>query len=216
MARLRILIAEDHTVVRQGLRRILQEQPGWEVVGEAANGRDAVRQTVRLKPDVAILDIAMPQLGGIEAARQINRRVPNVQIVILSMFSEEAYILRALEAGAHGYLLKDSADEDLVRAVSEIAQGRSFFSPLVARVVLDEHVRHAAEKGATDRYDSLSEREREVFQLMAEGHTNKEIAELLCISPGTVETHRAHIMHKLDLHSRAEAVLYAVRRGVIA
>lgn len=216
MARLRIVIAEDHTVVRQGLRRILQEQPGWEVVGEVGNGREAVRQVVRLKPDVAILDIAMPQLNGIEAARQISRKVPNVQIVILSMFSEEAYILQALQAGAHGYLLKDSADEDLVRAVTEIAKGRSFFSPVVARVILDEHVRQQAEKGTSDRYDSLSEREREVFQLIAEGHSNKEIAELLCISPGTVETHRAHIMHKLDIHNRAEAVLYAVRKGVIS
>lgn len=216
MGKLRILIAEDHTVVRQGLRRILQEQPGWEVVGEGGNGREAVRQAVHLKPDVAILDIAMPQLSGIEAARQISRKVPSVQIVILSMFSEEAYILQALQAGAHGYLLKDSADQDLVRAVTEIAKGRSFFSPLVARVILDEHVRQLAEKGTADRYDSLSEREREVFQLIAEGHSNKEIAELLCISPGTVETHRAHVMHKLDLHSRAEIVLYAVRKGVIA
>lgn len=216
MGKLRIVIAEDHTVVRQGLRRILQEQPGWEVVGEVGNGREAVRQAVRLKPDVAILDIAMPQLNGIEAARQISRKVPTVQIVILSMFSEEAYILQALQAGAHGYLLKDSADQDLVRAVTEIAKGRSFFSPVVARVILDEHVRQQAEKGTSDRYDSLSEREREVFQLIAEGHSNKEIAELLCISPGTVETHRAHVMHKLNLHGRTEAVLYAVRRGIIS
>lgn len=214
--KVRILIAEDHTLVRQGLRRILEEQPGWEVAGEASNGREAVRLALQLKPDVVMMDIAMPQLNGIEAIRQITRRLPAIRIVILSMFAEEAYILQALQAGAHGYLLKDSADQELVRAIAAVSRGKSFFSPAVSRIVLDDHVRYLAEKGTTDAFDLLSEREREVFQLIAEGHSNKEVADLLFISPATVETHRAHIMEKLNVHSTAEIVLYAVRKGVIS
>ncbi len=171
---------------------------------------------MQLKPDVSILDIAMPQMNGIEAIRQISRRQPSIRFLVLSMFSEEAYILQALQAGAHGYLLKDSADQELVRAVGAVARGKSFFSPEVARVVHNDHVRYLSERGATDGFDLLSEREREVFQLIAEGHSNKEIADLLFISPATVETHRAHIMEKLDVHSTAEIVLYAVRKGVIS
>jgi len=158
----------------------------------------------------------MPMLNGIEATRQVVRRVPTVRVLILSMHSDEAYITQALQAGAKGYLLKDSADTDLIRAVTDIAAGRSFFSPAVAKIMLDDYVRHLADKGIGDRFESLSEREREIFQLIAEGHSNKEIADLLSISPTTVETHRARILQKLDLHSTAEIVLYAVRRGVIS
>ena len=215
MPRLRILLADDHTVVRQGLRKVLEERPDWEVVAEAGDGREAVRQAEALKPDIAILDVAMPLLNGIETTRQITRRVPSTRVLVLSMHADEAYVAEMLQAGASGYLLKDSADVDLIQAVSEVANGRSFFSPAIARVMLDDYVRQLAEKGVTDRYQSLSEREREIFQLIAEGKTNKEIANLLSISPSTVETHRAHIMEKLDLHSAAEIVLYAVRRGVI-
>jgi DNA-binding NarL/FixJ family response regulator len=215
MPRLRILLADDHTVVRQGLRKVLEERPEWEVVAEAGDGREAVRQAEALKPDIAILDVAMPLLNGIETTRQITRRVPSTRVLVLSMHADEAYVTQMLQAGATGYLLKDSADVDLIQAVSEVAQGRSFFSPAIARVMLDDYVRQLADKGVTDRYQSLSEREREIFQLIAEGKTNKEIASLLSISPSTVETHRAHIMEKLDLHSAAEIVLYAVRRGVI-
>lgn len=216
MAKLRILLGDDHTIVRQGLRKILEEQPDWQVVAEASDGRDAVRQTIALHPDVAILDIGMPLLNGIDATRQIVRRLPEIGILILSMHSDEAYITRALQAGARGYLLKDSADVDLIRGVSAAAAGKSFFSPVVAKVMLDDYVRHLAQKGVVDRYESLSEREREVFQLVAEGHSNKAIADLLSVSPATVETHRAHILQKLDVHNTAELVLYAVRRGVIA
>lgn len=212
---LRILMADDHTLVRQGLRKILEEVKDWEVIGEANNGREAVRQTIEKKPDVAILDVGMPQLGGIEATRQIVRRASGVRVLILSMYADEAYVTQALQAGAKGYLLKDSADTDLIRAVTAVSQDKSFFSPSVAKVMLDDYLRHLAEKGITDRYDSLSEREREVFQLIAEGKSNKEIAEILFVSPSTVETHRAHILEKLDLHGAAELVLYAVRRGVI-
>jgi two-component system response regulator NreC len=202
--------------VRHGLRKILEERRDWEVVAEAGNGREAVKQVLDLTPDVVVLDIGMPQLNGIEATRQIAKRAAGVRVLILSMHSDEAYITQALQAGAKGYLLKDSADSDLIRAVADVAAGRSFFSPAVAKVMLDDYVRHLANKGIVDRYEALSEREREIFQLIAEGNSNKEIADLLSISPATVETHRAHILQKLDLHSTAEIVLYAVRRGVIS
>ena len=215
MARIRILLADDHTVVRQGLRKLLEERPEWEVIAEVGDGREAVRLAEQHKPDVAILDVAMPLLNGIEATRQITKRLPGTRVLVLSMHADEAYVTQILQAGATGYLLKDSADVDLLKAVSEAAQGRSFFSPAIARVMLDDYVRQLADKGVTDRYESLSEREREIFQLIAEAKTNKEIAALLSVSPSTVETHRAHIMEKLDLHSAAEIVLYAVRRGVI-
>jgi two-component system, NarL family, response regulator NreC len=216
MTTLRILIADDHTIVRQGLRKILEDQPDWAVVAEAGNGREAVRQALELTPDIALLDIGMPLLNGIEAASQITRRAPQVKVVILSMHPDEAYITRALRAGAKGYLLKDSADEDLIRALSMVRQGKSFFSPAVAKVMLDDYVRHLAERGVVDRYDSLSEREREIFQLIAEGRANKDIADILCVSPNTIETHRAHIMEKLDVHSAVELVLYAVKKGLIS
>jgi DNA-binding NarL/FixJ family response regulator len=216
MGKLRIVIGDDHTLVRQGLRKILEEQPGWQVVAETGDGRQAVKETLALQPDVAILDIGMPLLTGIEATRQIVRRLPNIGVLILSMHADEAYITQALQAGARGYLLKDSADTDLIRGVGAVAAGKSFFSPAVASVMLDDYVRHLADKGIVDRYDSLSEREREIFQLVAEGHSNKEIADLLSVSPTTVETHRSHILQKLDVHNTAELVLYAVRRGVIS
>ena len=215
MGRVRILLADDHTLVRHGLRKLLEERPEWEVVAEAGDGREAVRLAEQHKPDVAILDVAMPLLNGIEATRQITRRVPGTRVLVLSMHADEAYVTQILQAGATGYLLKDSADVDLLKAVGEAAKGKSFFSPAIAKVMLDDYVRQLADKGVTDRYEALSEREREIFQLIAEARTNKEIAALLHVSPSTVETHRAHIMEKLDLHSAAEIVLYAVRRGVI-
>jgi DNA-binding NarL/FixJ family response regulator len=215
MPKLDIVVADDHTLMRQGLCKILEEQPEWRVVGQASTGREVVRVVSELQPSLAILDIGMPLLNGIEVTRQLTRRFPDLRVLILSMHAEEAYITSALEAGALGYLLKDSADVELIRAVSSVAAGKSYFSPAVARVMLDDYVRHLAQKGITDRYDSLSEREREIFQLIAEGHSNKDVADLLSISVATVETHRAHILQKLDVHSTAELVLYAVRRGVI-
>jgi two-component system response regulator NreC len=213
---LRLLIGDDHTLFRQGLMKILAERSEWTVVAEAGDGRECVRQAIALEPDVAVLDIGMPLLNGIEATRQIVRRVENIAVLILSMHADEPYILQALQAGARGYLLKDSAAQDLIRSIEIVASGKSFFSPAVSKLLLDEYVRRMAADAVTDRYQTLSEREREIFQLIAEGHTNKGIATLLSVSPTTVETHRAHILQKLDLHNTAELVLYAVRRGVIS
>lgn len=216
MNKIRIVLGDDHTLVRQGVRKILEDQPDWTVVDEASDGREAVRKTLEAKPDVAIFDIAMPVLNGMEATRQVARRAPDVRVLILSMHADEAYVVQGLQAGAKGYLLKDSADVDLVDAVTAVASGKSFFSPAVASVMLDDYVRHLSEKGVVDRYQLLSEREREVLQLVAEGRSNKETAELLCLSPATVETHRSNILQKLDVHNTAELVLFAVRRGVIS
>ena len=212
MARLRILLADDHTLIRQGLRKVLEEQPDWEVVAEAGDGREAVRRAEETQPDVAIIDVAMPLLNGIEATRQMAKRTPGVKILVLSMYADEAYVTQMLDAGAAGYLLKDSADVDLFNAVGAVARGETFFSPTIARLVDESRQRNAQH---VDRYGTLSAREREIFQLVAECRTNKEIAALLFISPSTVETHRARIMEKLDLHSAAEIALYAVRRGII-
>jgi DNA-binding NarL/FixJ family response regulator len=211
-----LLIGDDHTLVRHGLRKILEEKPEWEVVAEVGDGRDAIKLATTLKPDVAILDVGMPLLNGIDATQQIVRKVPETKVLILSMHSDEAYVTRALQAGAKGYLLKDSAGKDLIKGVEAVAAGQSFFSPAVARLMLDDYVRRVSGTGVADRYETLSEREREIFQLVAEGRTNKEVAELLSISPTTVETHRGHILQKLDIHNTAELVLYAVRRGVIS
>jgi two-component system, NarL family, response regulator NreC len=213
MAVIRILLADDHTIVRHGLRRMLEERPEWHVVAEACDGREAVKLAEQYKPDVAIIDVAMPLLNGIETTRQLVRRVPGVRVLVLSMHVDEVYVTQILKAGAAGYLLKDSADVDLFHAVTAVAQGQSFFSPAIAKLMVDEYVRPRPE--GVDRYETLSDREREIFQLIAEARTNKEIAALLGISPSTVETHRARIIQKLDLHSATQIALYAVRRGVI-
>jgi two-component system, NarL family, response regulator NreC len=216
LSKLRLLLGDDHTLMRQGLRKILEERPEWEVVAEVGDGREAVRKCVALKPDVAVVDVAMPLLNGIDATQQIVRKVPETRVLVLSMYSDEAYVTRALQAGATGYMLKDSAGKDLLKGIASVAMGQAYFSPAIARLMLDDYVRRVAGKGVVDRYETLSEREREIFQLIAEARTNKEVAELLEISPATVETHRARILQKLDIHNTAELVLYAVRRGVIS
>lgn len=213
--RVRILLADDHTIVRQGLRKVIEERADWEVVAEAGDGREAVRLAEQHHPDLAILDVAMPLLNGIEATRQITKRLPRTRVLVLSMYADEAYVTQMVQAGASGYLLKDSADVDLLKAVDETAAGRTYFSPSISRVMLDDYARQVGDTALVDRFESLSGREREIFQLIAEAKTNKEIAALLNVSPSTVETHRAHVMEKLKLHSAAEIVLYAVRRGVI-
>ena len=213
---IRILLADDHRIVRQGLRRILEETSRMEVVGEASDGREAVQMALDKEPDVIVMDVAMPHLGGMEAIRQISKRLPAIKVLVLSMYSDESYVVQMLEAGAKGYLLKDSADTDLVEAVLAVSNGKSFFSPLISKILLDEYVRQLQEKGVSDRYELLTEREREILQLIAEGKTSREIAELLNLSTSTVDTHRGHIMEKLDLHNPYEVVLYAVRKGLIS
>jgi DNA-binding NarL/FixJ family response regulator len=216
MSDTRILLADDHAVLRQGLRRILEDRQDWKVVGEAANGRDAVAAAEQLRPDVAVLDIAMPLLNGLEASRQITRRVAGTRVLILSMHTDEAYIVQAVQAGARGYVLKESAGAEIVQAIAALQSGKTFFSPAVAEVMLDDYLRSLTRRGITDRYEALSEREREVLQLVAEGRSTKEISELLSISVATVETHRAHILQKLDLKNTAGVVLFAARRGIIS
>jgi len=215
MNKLRILLGDDHLLLRHGLRRILQERPDWEVVGEASDGREAVALALETRPDIAIFDIGMPLLNGVDATAQLVRRLRDLRVLILSLHATEGDIVKALKAGAKGYLSKEVADVELIRAVEALRDGKSYFSPAASKVILDDYVKHLGEQNVTDRYASLSEREREIFQLVAEGHSNKEIATLLSLSPATVETHRAHVLQKLDLHNTAELVLYAVRQGVI-
>ena len=211
----RIIIADDHTILRKGLRLLLEREPDFVVIGEGNDGREAVKLAESLRPDVAILDIAMPSLNGIEAAARINADNRRTAVLILSMHSDEAYVLRALKAGARGYLLKDSAESDLVNAVRALSAGKAFFSPAVSRVLADDYVRQVRQRGLLDPYDSLTARERELLQLVAELKSTKEIASLLSLSPHTVDTHRGNLMAKLNLHSIPELILYAVRKGII-
>jgi DNA-binding NarL/FixJ family response regulator len=216
MKSIRVLLADDHKLIRAGLRLVVDQRPDLSVVGEADDGRQAVELAKSLKPDVVVMDIGMPNLNGIEAARQIREIRPDAAVVMLSMHSDEGYVLRALAAGARAYLLKDSATTDLVQAIHAVAEGKSFFSPAVSKVLLQDYMRKLQRTGAEDSYDLLSPREREVLQLVAEGKSNKEIAGLLNLSVYTVETHRAKIMQKLNLKGVPELILYAVRKGIIS
>ena len=212
---MKILLADDHNVLRKGLRRILEEQPDLEVVGEASDGRQAVHLAQTLKPDIVVMDIAMPLMNGLEATRQILQRNSSLNVLILSMYSDENYIVQVLRAGARGYLPKDTAEEDLITAVRTVAKGQPFFSPKIAKLLLGDSMQRIRDEGVTDSYELLTPREREVLQLIAEGKSNKVAATALFVSPTTIETHRARIMDKLDLHSTADIVLYAVRKGIV-
>jgi two-component system, NarL family, response regulator NreC len=212
----RILLADDHTVMRNGLRLLLERQANLQVVGEASDGRQAVALIEKTNPDVVIMDIAMPNLNGIEATRQIVNQNPRTAVAILSMHSDESYVIRALKAGARAYLLKDSAEADLLAAVRALTEGKSFFSPAISRILVEDYMRQLQSRGAEDTYELLTNREREILQLLAEGRTNKEVANMLNLSLYTVETHRTHILQKLNLHSVPELILYAVRKGIIA
>jgi two-component system, NarL family, response regulator NreC len=216
MSSVRILLADDHTILRKGLRLVLEREPDFSVVGEASNGREAIEAADRDHPDAIIMDIAMPILNGIEATKRITTNHPKIAVIILSVHSDEAYILRALKAGARGYLLKDSAETDLIQAVRAVAAGKAFFSPAVSKVLADDYVRQVRQRGVDDPYDLLTARERELLQLIAELKSTKDIAELLGVSPHTIDTHRGNLMQKLNLHSIPELILYAVRKGIIS
>jgi DNA-binding NarL/FixJ family response regulator len=212
---IRILLCDDHAVIRRGLRLLLEQQDDFEVVGEASDGREAVNLAEALKPDIAVLDITMPNLNGIEAARQISAKQLGTAIIVLSMHADESFVLKALKAGARGYVLKEAPESELIKAVRVLAEGKSFFSPAVSRMLVEDYVRHLQDKDVEDSYELLTAREREILQLIAEAKSNKDIASILNLSLYTVETHRSNIMEKLNLHSVPELILYAVRKGVI-
>src|SRR5471032_2380693 len=216
MKTIRILLADDHTVVRKGLRLLLESHSGFHVIADAADGREAVALAERHTPDVVVMDVAMPILNGIEAARQISAKLPETAIVFLSMHSDEGYVLKALKAGARAYLLKDSAKDDLVSAVIAVSDGKAFFSPAISKMLVEDYMRQVQERKVEDSYELLTTREREVLQVLAEGRNNKEAAALLNLSLYTVETHRSNIFQKLNLHNGAELILYAIRKGVIS
>jgi DNA-binding NarL/FixJ family response regulator len=212
----RILLADDHAVIRSGLRLVLERQPDFRVVAEAGDGREAVKLAEATRPHVAVLDVAMPNLNGIEAARQMIASVPGISVVILSMHSDEGYVLRALKAGARAYLLKESVEGDLIAAVRAVRGGKAFFSPAISRLLVEDYVRQMQDREIEDSYELLTPREREILQLLAEGKANKDVANMLNLSVYTVDTHRGNLMEKLNLHSLPELILYAVRKGLIS
>jgi DNA-binding NarL/FixJ family response regulator len=211
----RILLADDHTLMRQGLRHILESHNDFQVVAEASSGIEAVQAARDHHPDVAIVDVAMKELNGIEATAQILKHSPHTAVLILSMYSDERYVLRSVKAGARGYVLKNSAGDELVQAILTVQKGTAFFSPAVARIFQNGFARLKDARETRDRYDLLTDRERQIYQLLAEGNSNKDIANRLGLSLHTVETHRWRLMEKMNLHSTAELVLSAVRRGMV-
>jgi two-component system, NarL family, response regulator NreC len=212
---IRILIADDHTLMRQGLRHILEGHDDFEIVAEASSGIEAVEAARAFKPDVAVVDVAMKELNGIEATAQMLKHSPHTAVLILSMYSDERYVLRAVKAGARGYLLKNSAGDELIQAILAVQKGTAFFSPAVAQVFQNGFARLKDARELNDRFELLTDRERQIYQLLAEGNSNKDIANRLGLSLHTVETHRWRLMEKLDLHSTADLVLSAVRRGLV-
>lgn len=216
MTTIRVLLAEDHTIVRKGIRSLLDDEPSITVVGEAENGREAVEKAEELQPDIVLMDHTMPLLNGLEATRQLRKRLPDTQVLILTMHTNEEYIFEFLQAGAAGYLVKQSAPTDLVAAIRAIQSGQSYLSPAISRTVIEEYIRHGAESGKGDSLEILTDREREVLQLVAEGFSNRDIADQLHISIKTVGVHRLNLMQKLDLHSPTELTKYAIRKGIIS
>ena len=212
---IRVLLAEDHILVRQGFRRILEDDPGITVIGEARTGIEAIDQCRELQPDVVVMDLSMPELGGLEATAEILKAHPQIKILILSMYSNEAYVRKAFELGAKGYILKNAIEVDLTRAVMALAEGQAYFSPGVSHIVLESMKAGTFQGTSQDPYEQLTLREKEVLQLIAQGKSNKEIATLLNISFNTVAVHRARVMETLNLHRTAELVLFAVKKGLI-
>ena len=213
---MRVLLADDHGIVRRGMRALLETEPGVTVVGEAADGLDALRMAEELLPDLLILDIGMPRLNGIDVAARAQKLQPQPRVIVLSMHADESHVLRALDAGARAYLLKDATDEDLLPALRAVARGKRFFSPAIAGVLAEDYVRQMQARGLDDSYGLLTDREKEVLQLLAEGRANKDVAAVLQVGVSTVETHRANLMQKLGLHNTADIVLYAVRKRLVS
>lgn len=214
MNKIRILLADDHTILREGIRSLLEDEPDMQVIGEAEDGHTAVRLALQLGPEIVILDIAMPILNGLEATRQIKHQKPEIKVLILTMHENEEYIRQLLAAGAQGYILKDAAARELIGAIRSVQRGESVLSPAVTRLVIEDYLRWG-DLQPEQASDGLSAREREVLQLIAEGYTNKQIAEILSISIKTVQAHRASLMQKLDLHDRGELIKYAIQKKII-
>lgn len=212
---MRILVADDHAIVREGLRQLLNNQPDMEVVGEAEDGLEAIKKAKSLRPDVTVLDIAMPRLSGLEAVRLIKEAVPNTQIVVLSMYKKEAYVHQVLASGALGYVLKASPSSDVLEAIRAVYRGEYFLSSKIRAEVIGTYLESRREKPAVRGYDLLSDREQQVFRLIVEGNSTNQIADVLCVSPKTVEKHRANVMKKLAIHDVVAMVKYAIKIGII-
>ena len=212
---IKILLADDHTIVRQGLAKLLEAESNLEVVGEAQDGREAVNKVQKLIPDIVIMDIAMPLLNGIEATRQIKKTLPQTKVIILSMHSHDRYISELISLGASGYLLKDSTGEEIIKAISAAIKGDVYLSPTISRRVIDDYLTLKKTSSREDLYTKLSNREREVFQIIAEGRSTKEVADILCVSPSTVKTHRANIMEKLQIDNISQLIQFAIRLGIV-
>lgn len=215
MKKIKLLVADDHKIFRQGIKMLLEEESDLQVVGEASDGREAVKKATELKPDVILMDIAMANLNGLEATRQIKKQLPSAKVIMVTMHKNEEYVLQSFQAGASGFILKEGAVEELVSAIRSINSGKSFLSPSISKTLIDAYMRKM-ETGKTETpFDLLTDREREVLQLIAEGYTNREVAKSLFISVKTVEAHRAHIMQKLNIHDIAKLVKYAIQKGLV-
>jgi len=215
MGPIRVVLADDHGLLRKGVRSVLSQDPEISIVGEASDGSEAVRLVEEVSPDVVVMDVAMPGLNGIDAAAQMTRRTKQLGIIMLTMYPDEEYLIRAVTAGVRGYLLKDSAEPDLIRAVKAVATGRTFFGAAIANTLIEDYVARLQRSDLRDSYDLLTERERQVLQLLAEGKSNKDVAAILSLGLSTVESHRLNLMKKLGLHNTAELVLYAVRKKIL-
>jgi DNA-binding NarL/FixJ family response regulator len=215
MGQIRVLLADDHGLLRKGVRSVITQDPGITIVGEASNGEEAVRLAEELSPDVVVMDVAMPGLNGLDAAASITRKGKRTAVIVLTMYSDEEYLVRAVSAGVRGYLLKDSAEPDIIRAVKAVAAGNTFFSPAIADMLFDDYLIRLQHSEVQDSYELLTDRERQVLQLLAEGRTNKEVATALDLGVSTVETHRMNLMKKLGIRNTAELVLYAVRKKIL-
>lgn len=212
---IRVLVSDDHTILRSGLKMLLNAETDIEVIGEATTGEEAIRLSGQLRPDLVLMDISMPGMGGIDATAEIKKQYPEIKVLMLTMHENEAYLFRTIKAGGSGYVLKKAADTELIDAIHQVMQGGAFLRPSVTKALVKDYLERVEMGEARDSYGTLTEREREILKLIAAGHTNPEIAKLLVISVRTVETHRAHIMDKLGIHQRSELVKYALRKGLL-